>query len=84
MARINHAVVRSRGAVADGPDIALVVESLTVPDHVSNIQNGQNADGDRELDVAMLVSVNMQDLAHSGWAWPMLERVVDTLWLLCG
>lgn len=79
---VNHAVIRTRHFVADGPDVTIVVESLAVIHDISNAQDGNNSYCDRQLDVALVVSFDDLNLARLGQSWSLLVCLVNTLGFL--
>lgn len=80
--RIDHAVVGARHFVSDGPDVTVIVESLAVIDDMSNAQDGDDSDRDREFDVALLIFFDDLDFTRLGQSWSLLIGLMNALGFL--
>lgn len=80
--RVNHTVVGARHFVSDRPNVTVIVESLAVIDDVSNTQDGDYSDRDRQFDVALLVFFDDLNLARLSQSWSLLVGLVNALGFL--
>lgn len=80
--RVDHAIVGPRHFVSDGPDVTVIVESLAVIDDMSNAQDGDDSDCDRQFNVALLILFDDLDLTRLGQSWSLFVGLVNTLGFL--
>ena len=79
---VNHAVVGARHLVSDRPDITVVVEGLAVVDDISNVQDGNDSDRDRQLDIALLIPFQDLNSTRLGQSSSLLIGLVNAFGLL--